>query len=146
MFDRFDEYAKGIMNGARRESQSLSHGYIGTEHILLGLLGCEDPRITDVLTRIGTDPKGIEAKVREKIKSGDDVRNTEQIPFTPPARRVLELSLEHATQQSEVHISPKHILYALFMEDRGIAAQTLKSLGVRQKALEVAITLAYPPS
>lgn len=131
MFDRFTDRARKVMGLARKEAQRLNHAYIGTEHILLGLVQEGGGVGVSALENLDVDPKKIRYEVESLVTSGTTTVGMGQIPFTPRAKRVLELTLEEATSLGHTYIGTEHILLGLILEDEGIAAQALRTLKVR---------------
>ena len=128
VFERFTERARQVVVLAQDEARHLKHGYIGTEHILLGLLREEEGIAARVLERLHVDEVEVRAQVRQIIGEGDEVP-TGQIPFTPRAKKVLELSLREALSMSHSYIGTEHILLGLVSENQGVATQVLLDLG-----------------
>ncbi len=131
MFDRFTDSAKRAMNLARQEAQRFNHEYLGTEHILLGLLQVGSGCAAHVITNMKLDPNKIRSDVEKVVKTGPSMVTMEQIPFTPRAKKVLELSMEEASNLGDSYISDEHLLLGLVNEREGIAAQVLINLGVK---------------
>ncbi len=124
MFERFTEEARQVVVFAQEEARTLRHNYIGTEHILLGLLRQGGPG-ADALQQFDVTLEEVQAQVARIIGHGDEVA-TGQIPFTPRAKRVLELSLREALVDDHDHIGPEHILLGLVREGNGVAARILR--------------------
>ena len=134
MFDRFTERARTVMSLARQASQTYQHDYIGTEHVLLGLVEEGSGVGAQVLRNLHADLKKIRVKVESIIRSGTRPVSQGQIPFTPRAKKVLELSLEAAQGLGHNYIGTEHLLLGLLREGEGIAAQVLGRLGVEYDA------------
>ena len=130
MFDRFTERARKVMSLARQAAQHYRHDYIGTEHILLGLIEVGSGVAAQVLEKHGVDRRAVRSAAERIIKSGTCMVTMGQLPFTPRAKRVLELSLEEAQNLRHNYIGTEHLLLGLIREDEGIAAQVLKQLGL----------------
>jgi hypothetical protein len=128
MFERFTDRARRVVVLAQEEARVLHHNYIGTEHILLGLLREREGVAAMVLERIGISAEAVREKVASIIGEGGDVP-TGHIPFTPRAKKVLELSLREALQLGHNYIGTEHILLGLVREGEGVAAQVLVNLG-----------------
>ena len=96
MFDRFTDRARKVMGLARQEAQRFNHDYIGTEHILLGLIQEGSGVAADVLKNLDVDPKKIRQEIEKLVSHGTTMVTMGQLPFTPRAKRVLELSMEEA--------------------------------------------------
>lgn len=131
MFDRFTERARKVMGFARREAQRLHHEYIGTEHILLGLIQEGQGVAANVLRSMNIDLEKIRREVEKIVKAGPGTDPMPQIPFTPRAKKVVELALEEATNLGHNYIGTEHLLLALLREQEGIAAHVLMALGVK---------------
>src|SRR6266550_6015939 len=108
MFERFTEQARQVVVFAQEEARTLRHNYIGTEHLLLGLLR-EPSAASRALERFDLTHEEVQAQVARIIGQGDEVA-TGQIPFTPRAKKVLELSLREALKEGHNYIGPEHIL------------------------------------
>jgi ATP-dependent Clp protease ATP-binding subunit ClpC len=124
MFERFTERARQVVVLAQDEARTLRHNYIGTEHILLGLLR-EGGAGADALQPFDVSIEDVQAQVARIIGPGDEVAKG-QIPFTPRAKEVLELSLREALDNNDDHIGPGHILLGLVREGDGVAARILR--------------------
>ncbi|MFN7671692.1 MAG: ATP-dependent Clp protease ATP-binding subunit [Planctomycetota bacterium] len=131
MFDRFTDRAKKVMSFARQEAMKFNHEYIGTEHILLGLVQEGSGVAANVLKNMTVDLEKIRHEVEKIVKTGPSMVPMGQLPFTPRAKKVLELSLEEASQLSHNYIGTEHLLLGLIRENEGIAAQVLTNLGVK---------------
>jgi ATP-dependent Clp protease ATP-binding subunit ClpC len=131
MFDRFTDRAKKVMSFARQEAQKFNHEYIGTEHILLGLVQEGSGVAANVLKNMSIDLEKIRHEVEKIVKTGPSMVTMGQLPFTPRAKKVLELSMEEASQLSHNYIGTEHLLLGLIKENEGIAAQVLMNLGVK---------------
>src|SRR3982075_394054 len=124
MFERFTERARQVVVLAQDEARALKHNYIGTEHILLGLLREEEGRAARVLESLDITVEEVRAQVARIVGQGDEV-TTGQIPFTPRAKKVLELALREALSLGHNYIGTEHILLGLVREDEGVAARIL---------------------
>src|SRR6187399_501577 len=131
MFDRFTDRARKVMNLAKSEAQRLNHEYIGTEHILLGLVQEGSGVAANVLRNMGIDLKRIRAEIEKLVKGSSTMVPMGNLPFTPRAKKVLELSLEEASQLGHNYIGTEHLLLGLIKESEGIAARVLTNLGVK---------------
>jgi ATP-dependent Clp protease ATP-binding subunit ClpC len=124
VFERFTEPARQAVVLAQDEARALKHNYIGTEHILLGLLRDEDGLASRVLDRLGVSLSGVREQVGRIVGPGEVV-TTGQIPFTPRAKKVLELSLKEAIALGHNHIGTEHLLLAIVRENEGVAVRIL---------------------
>ncbi len=141
MFERFTERARQVVVLAQEEARTLKHNYIGTEHILLGLLREEEGLAARVLEGLEITVEEVRAQVIRIVGSGEEVTSG-QIPFTPRAKKVLELALREALSLGHNYIGTEHILLGLIREGEGVAAQVLVKLGaeltrVRQQVIQL---------
>jgi hypothetical protein len=141
MFERFTDRARRVVVLAQEEARLLNHNYIGTEHILLGLIHEGEGVAAKALESLGISLEAVRAQVEEIIGQGQSAP-TGHIPFTPRAKKVLELSLREALQLGHNYIGTEHILLGLIREGEGVAAQVLVKLGadlsrVRQQVIEL---------
>jgi ATP-dependent Clp protease ATP-binding subunit ClpC len=134
MFERFTENARQVLVAAQDESRALRHNYIGTEHLLLGLLRDEEGIATRVLHLFDLTVEDVRAEIRRVVGEGDEVV-TGQIPFTPRAKRVLELSLREALSRGSNDIGTEHILLAIVAENEGVAARILLDFDIEAEML-----------
>jgi len=142
MFERFTDRARRVVVLAQEEARMLSHDYIGTEHILLGLIHEGNGVAAKALESLGISQEAVRQQVQEIIGRGQQASRGGHIPFTPRAKRVLELSLREALQLGHNYIGTEHILLGLIREGEGVAAQVLVRLGaeldtVRLKVIEL---------
>jgi ATP-dependent Clp protease ATP-binding subunit ClpC len=128
VFERFTDRARRVVVLAQEEARLLNHSYIGTEHILLGLLNEGEGIAAKALEGMGINLQGVRDQVVEIIGQGAQAP-TGHIPFTPRAKKVLELSLREALQLGHNYIGTEHILLGLIREGEGVAAQVLQKLG-----------------
>ncbi len=124
MFERFTERARQVVVLAQEEARTLKHNYIGTEHILLGLLREEEGLAARVLESLDITTERVRAQVVRIVGSGEEVTSG-QIPFTPRAKKVLELALREALSLGHNYIGTEHILLGLVRENEGVAARIL---------------------
>jgi ATP-dependent Clp protease ATP-binding subunit ClpC len=141
VFERFTDRARRVVVLAQEEARLLNHNYIGTEHILLGLIHEGEGVAARGLEGLGIDLDSVRAKVIEIIGQGSQAPSG-HIPFTPRAKKVLELSLREALQLGHNYIGTEHILLGLIREGEGVAAQVLQKLGaelhkVRQTVIQL---------
>jgi ATP-dependent Clp protease ATP-binding subunit ClpA len=128
MFERFTDRARQVVALAQQEARMLNHNYIGTEHILLGLIHEGDGVAARALESLGISLDAVRQQVEEIIGRGQQAPSG-HIPFTPRAKKVLELSLREALQLGHNYIGTEHILLGLLREGDGVAAQVLVRLG-----------------
>src|SRR5213594_1524696 len=124
VFERFTERARQVVVLAQDEARALKHNYIGTEHILLGLLREEEGLAARVLESLDITVEEVRDQVARIVGQGDEV-TTGQIPFTPRAKKVLELALREALSLGHNYIGTEHILLGLVRENEGIANRIL---------------------
>jgi len=141
MFERFTDRARRVVVLAQEEARMLDHNYIGTEHILLGLTRVGEGYAARALESLGISLDAVRQQVEEIIGRGQEVPSG-HIPFTPRAKKVLELSLRESLQLGHNYIGPEHMLLGLVREGDGVAAQILVKLGadpnrVRQQVIEL---------
>jgi len=129
VFDRFTEKAKAVMAFARQEVQRLQTEYIGTEHLLLGLLKQDFCLGIQVLKDMKIDIEKLRAETKARCKTGSTVIMG-QIPFTPRSKRVIESALEEANSMGDNHIGTEHLLLGMVREDDAIAGQVLHDFGI----------------
>jgi ATP-dependent Clp protease ATP-binding subunit ClpC len=141
VFERFTDRARRVVVLAQEESRLLGHNYIGTEHLLLGLIHESEGVAARTLRSLGISLDAVRSQVEETVGKGGSSPSG-HMPFTPRAKKVLELSLREAMQLSHNYIGTEHILLGLIREGEGVAAQVLVTLGadlsrVRQRIIEV---------
>ena len=141
MFERFTDRARRVVVLAQEEARMLGHNYIGTEHILLGLIHEGEGVAAKALESLGVSQEAVRQQVEEIVGQGERVPSG-HIPFTPRAKKVLELALREALQLGHNYIGTEHILLGLIREGEGVAAQVLVKLGadlnrVRQQVIQL---------
>jgi hypothetical protein len=141
MFERFTDRARRVVVLAQEEARLLNHSHIGTEHIMLGLINEKEGVAAIALTELGISLEAARTEVIEVIGRGDE-EPAAHIPFTPRAKKVLELSLREAMALAHNYIGTEHILLGLIREGEGVAAQVLVKLGadldrVRQQVVQL---------
>jgi ATP-dependent Clp protease ATP-binding subunit ClpC len=140
-FNKFTERARKVLHLAQEEAQRLHHNYIGTEHLLLGLVREGEGVAAKVLTSFGVDLEQVRKAVEDIIGRGDRIVLGE-IGFTPRAKKVIELAVDEARRLNHHYIGTEHLLLGLLREGEGIGAGVLESFGlnlpeVRAKTIEV---------
>src|SRR5437870_9781807 len=147
MFERFTERARQVVVLAQEEARTLKHNYIGTEHILLGLLREEEGLAAHVLESLDITVERVRAQVVRIVGPGDEV-TPGQIPFTPRAKKVLELALREALSLGDNYIGTEHLLLGLARENEGVAARILLGVDVDADRIrsEVISTLGGEPA
>ncbi len=129
MFERFTERARKVVVKAQDEARFLKQNYIGTEHLLLGLIDEKEGIASKVLQELNASIEDIRNSIKDAVTEGSS-ESYEHIPFTPRAKKVLELSLREALQMGHNYIGTEHILLGLLREGEGVAARVLNSLGI----------------
>jgi len=142
MFERFTDRARKVMALANQEAQRFNHEYIGTEHILLGLVKEGSGVGATVLKNMEVDIKKLRLEIEKLVKSGPDMVTMGKLPQTPRAKKVIEYAIEEARGLNHNYVGTEHILLGLLRETEGIAAQVLMNLGlkledVRQEVLNL---------
>jgi ATP-dependent Clp protease ATP-binding subunit ClpC len=130
-YDRFTDRARKVIAYARQEAQRFNHDYIGTEHILLGLIKEGSGVAANVMRNLDVDIKKIRLEVEKMVQSSPDVVTKGQLPLTPRAKKVMEFSLEEARSLGHNYIGTEHILLGLLRENEGVAAHVLMNLGLK---------------
>ena len=125
MFERFTDRARGAVVLAQEEARALGHNYIGTEHILLGLLRDEEGLAAQALQGLGIALEPVRAQIVRIIGSSDESVGSGQIPFTPRAKKVLELSLRESLSLGQNYIGTEHLMLGLARENEGVAARIM---------------------
>jgi ATP-dependent Clp protease ATP-binding subunit ClpC len=133
MHDKFTERVRKVMYLAREEAARLQHDYIGTEHLLLGVIREGEGIAATVLNNLGLDLDAIRQAVESMVAATGGTLTIGEIPFTPRAKRVLELSVDEARQLGHNYVGTEHLLLGLIREGEGVAARVLLELGVDRK-------------
>jgi ATP-dependent Clp protease ATP-binding subunit ClpC len=145
VFERFTERARQVVVFAQDEARSLKHNYIGTEHLLLGLLREEEGLAARFLLSAGITHEHVRNQVSRIVGQGDEITNG-QIPFTPRGKRVLELSLREAKSLGHQYIGTEHILLGIVRENEGVAARILLDFGWdAERIRDEVISMLSPP-
>ena len=131
MFERFTDRARKVMALANQEAQRFNHEYVGTEHVLLGLVKEGQGVAANVLHNLGIDLKKIRLEVEKIVKSGPDMVTMGKLPQTPRAKKVLEFAIEEARNLGHNYVGTEHLLLGLLRENEGVAAQVLMNLGLK---------------
>jgi ATP-dependent Clp protease ATP-binding subunit ClpC len=150
MFERFTDRARKVMALANQEAQRFNHEYIGTEHILLGLVKEGSGVGATVLKNLDVDIKKLRLEVEKLVKSGPDMVTMGKLPHTPRAKKVIEFAIEEARSLNHNYVGTEHLLLGLLRESEGIAAQVMMNLGlrledVRQEVLNLLGAGVEPP-
>jgi ATP-dependent Clp protease ATP-binding subunit ClpC len=131
MSNRFTERAQRVILIAQEEAKRLNHDYVGTEHILLGLIALGEGVAAQVLANLGVDLRRVRSEIEKIVGTGDNVMLLGEIPFTPRAKKVLEYAVEEAQHMGHSYVGTEHLLLGLIREEEGVAARVLENLGLR---------------
>jgi ATP-dependent Clp protease ATP-binding subunit ClpA len=146
MYERFTEEARQAMERASKEAQRFCHEYIGTEHILLGVIdvGGESGAAT-ILTRFGVSYPRLKEAVEARMQQGSDMVTMGKLPQTPRAKKVIEFAVEEARGCNAQYVGIEHLLLGLLREIEGVAAQVLTETGVRLDDVRALVREMYSP-
>lgn len=146
MSSRFTERAQRVILVAEEEAKRLNHDYVGTEHVLLGMIAIGEGVAVQVLSNLGVDLRMIRPEIEKIVGHGDHIMLLDNIPFTPRAKKVLEFAVQEAVDLGYSHVGTEHLLLGLIREEEGMAAQVLSNLGVRLDIVreEILILLGEP--
>src|SRR5437660_9239986 len=131
MYERFTDRARKVMQLANQEAQRLNHEYIGTEHLLLGLVKEGSGVAANVLKNLDADLRKIRLEVEKLVQPGPDMVTPGKLPQTPRVKKVLDYAVEEARNLDHQHVGTEHLLLGLLREEEGVAAQALLNLGLR---------------
>ena len=131
MYERFTDCARKVMQFANQEAQRFNHDYIGTRHILLGLVKESSGVAANVLKNLEVDLRKIRLEVEKRIQNGPDWVNMGKLPQTPHAKHVIEYSMEESRNLGHNYVGTEHILLGLLRDEETVAAQVLMNLGLR---------------
>ncbi len=131
MYERFTDRARKVMQLANQEAQRRNHEYIGTEHILLGIIMEGSGVAANVLKNLDVDLRKVRLEVEKLAQNGPDKVNMGKLPQTPRAKKVIEYAIEESQYLHHNYVGTEHFLLGLLREDKGVAAQTLMNLGLR---------------
>jgi hypothetical protein len=129
-FSDFTPRAQQVLALARREADSLNHNFVGTEHLLLGLIALGQGTAVAVLKKMGVDLENTRAEVKKLVGTGPDQKMIGNVPYTSRAKKVFDLARKEAKSLKHTYIGTEHILLGLLREGDGVAARILRSLGV----------------
>jgi ATP-dependent Clp protease ATP-binding subunit ClpC len=129
MYERFTDRARKVMQLASQQAQRFNHEYIGTEHILLGLIEEGSGVAANVLKNLDIEPRKLRREIEKIIQSGPDMVSMGKLPQTPRAKKVIEYAIEEARELRNNYVGTEHLLLGLVREDEGVAAQVLINLG-----------------
>ncbi|MCX7806368.1 MAG: ATP-dependent Clp protease ATP-binding subunit [Planctomycetota bacterium] len=131
MYDRFTDRARKVMSYARQEAERLNHDYIGTEHILLGIVKEGTGVAANVLENLNVDLEKVRMEVEKLVKPAPDVVTMGSLPLTPRAKKAIELAIEEARALDHNYVGTEHLLLGLLRENEGLAAQVLVNLNLK---------------
>src|SRR5918911_4677032 len=140
-FDKFTKRARRVLTFAQEEAQRLNHNYIGTEHILLGLIREEEGLAAKVLRELGLDQSRVRQVIEEIVGRGQAAPGT-RLSLTPRTKRVIELAVDEARRMGHHYIGTEHLLLGLIREGDGLAVNVLKDLGINLDAIRTQTTRA----
>lgn len=147
MYERFTDRARKVMQLANQEAQRFNHEYVGTEHILLGLVKEGSGVASYVIRSFGVDLRSIRMEVEKIVTAGPDMVTMGKLPHTPRAKKVIEYAIGEASKLKHNYIGTEHILLGLLLEEEGVAAQVLRNLGINlfDVSEEVLYLLGHAP-
>ena len=149
MYERFTDRARKVMQLANQEAQRSNHEYIGTEHVLLGLVKEGSGVAANVLKNLDIDLRKVRREIENVVQHGlsSEVRVRGRLSHTPTAKRMIDYSVEEARSLNHHYVGTEHLLLGLLREQEGVAAQVLMNLGLKLDAVreEVLNLLAHPP-
>lgn len=128
--NKFSDRAQKVILIAQEEAKRLNHDYVGTEHLLLGVVSVGEGLAVQVLINLGVDLRRIRHEVEKVVPPGDNLMMLGEIPFSPRAKKVLEYAVEEATNMGHIYVGTEHILLGLLRDKEGVAARVLEHLGV----------------
>jgi ATP-dependent Clp protease ATP-binding subunit ClpA len=136
MYERFTDRALKVMKLANGEAKRFNHEYIGTEHILLGLIKEGSGMAANVLANMGIDLGKVRLEVEKIVQAGPDMVSMGNLPQTPRAKKVIEFAIEEAEKLNHNYVGTEHLLLGLIREEEGVGAQVLLNLGVSLYSLQ----------
>lgn len=146
MYERFTDRARKVMQLANQEAQRWNHEYIGTEHILLGLVKEGSGVAANALKNLNIDLHKIRQEVERIVQAGPDVVASGKMPQTPRAKKVIEYAIEEAHNLNHNHVGTEHLLLGLLLVREGVAAQVLMNLGLKLEDVREEVLSLQPPS
>jgi len=133
MYEKFTDRARRVFQLANQEAQRFNHEYVGTEHVLMGLIKEGSGVASNALQNLGYDVRKIRLEVEKLVQSGPDMVTMGKLPQTPRAKKVIEFAMDEARLLNHNHVGTEHILLGLLREGEGTASQVLLNLGLRLK-------------
>jgi len=131
MYERFTDRARKVMQLAKQEAQRFNHEYIGTEHILLGLIKEASGVAASVLKNLDIELQKVRLEVEKIVQSGPDMQTMGKLPQTPRAKKVIEYAIEESRDLKHDYVGTEHMLLGLLREVEGVAALVLMNLGLQ---------------
>jgi carbon storage regulator CsrA len=145
-YHRFTDRARKVLQLANQEAQRFKHEYIGTEHILLGLVKEGTGVAVNVLKNLDTNPEKIRREVEQIVLAGPEMVTIGKLPQTPRAKKVIEFAIEEARNLNHNYVGTEHLLLGLLREEEGVAAQVLMNLGLRLETVRHEVLMLLDPS
>jgi ATP-dependent Clp protease ATP-binding subunit ClpA len=148
MYERFTDRARRVMEFANQEAWRFNHEYLGTEHILLGLVREGTGVAANILKNVGADLRNVRLEVEKIVQSGPDIVTMGKVPMTPRAKKVIEIATNEARNLNHAYVGTEHLFLGLVNEDTTVAAQVLLNLGIQLKGVreEVVKLLVCSPT
>jgi ATP-dependent Clp protease ATP-binding subunit ClpC len=148
MYERFTDRARKVMMLANQEAQRFNHEYIGTEHILLGLMSEGTGPAADALKKLNVDLRAARREVERVLAAGKGEVPTGHLPHTTQAKKMIEFAIEEAREMNHTYVGAEHLLLGLIREQECVAAQVLMNLGLKLEEVrgEVLTLLGHGPS
>lgn len=137
--NKFSDRAQKVILIAQEEAKRLNHDYVGTEHLLLGLISISEGLAIQILINLGVDLRKIRSEIEKIVQPDDNVMVLGEIPFSPRAKKVLEYAVEEANNMGHIYVGTEHILLGLLREKDGVAARVLEYLGVTYEDVQAEI-------
>ena len=144
--NNFTPRAQQVLQLARKEAERFNHGYVGTEHVLLGLLALGQGVAVNVLQKMGLDLETVRLEVEKAVNVGPETKTVGNVPFTPRAKKVLALAGSEARALNHAYVGTEHILLGLLREGEGVAARVLKNLNVDLEKTRIEIMKELDPN
>jgi ATP-dependent Clp protease ATP-binding subunit ClpC len=145
MYKRFTDRARKVMQLANQEAQRFNHEYVGTEHILLGLVKEGSGVAAKVLRRLSIDLRKVRLEVEKLVQSGPDPVTLGKLPQTPRAKKVIEYAMEEACNLGHNYVGTEHILLGLLQDDLGVGRVVLMNLGLALEAVRKEVLAVLAP-
>jgi ATP-dependent Clp protease ATP-binding subunit ClpC len=128
--EQFTDLAQRASGIAHEEATQLGHDYVGTEHLLLGVISCDSGLLSDLLRKWGIEADTIRAEIEKVVGPGGARKSARDLPYTPRARRALTLAMQETQVMGHSFITPEHIMLGLLLEKEGLAGVVLRGLGL----------------